>query len=107
MVGTHCLHVQATKLKHQLTYEQQRDLKADADAANKEVQKIQENLSKLEQEAHVAAEAAKSDEQELAAEVQMTARCMTVSLDRPERTVACPGGMLAADELQLSFAFLP
>ncbi|BDA42403.1 Structural maintenance of chromosomes protein 1A [Coccomyxa sp. Obi] len=59
---------QATKLKHQLTYEQQRDLKADTDAAKKEVEKIQENLSKLEEEARAAAEAAKSDEQELAAE---------------------------------------
>lgn len=66
------LYMQATKLKHQLTYEQQRDLKADADAAKKEVEKIQENLNKLEEEARAAAEAAKSDEQELASEVHMT-----------------------------------
>lgn len=69
--------MQATKLKHQLTYEQQRDLRADADAAKKEVEKIQDNLSKLEEEARAAAEAAKADEQELAAEVHMTARHMT------------------------------
>ncbi|EIE20863.1 RecF/RecN/SMC protein [Coccomyxa subellipsoidea C-169] len=59
---------QATKLKHQLTYEQRRDLKADVAAAKAEVKKIQENLEKLEAEARTAAEAAESVEQELAAE---------------------------------------
>jgi septal ring factor EnvC (AmiA/AmiB activator) len=61
--------VQATKLKHQLTYEQRRDLKADVAAAKSEVKKIQENLEKLEDEARKAAEATKEVEQELAAEV--------------------------------------
>ena len=62
--------VQATKLKHQLTYEQRRDLKADVAAAKAEVKKIQENLGKLEEEARKAAEAAEEVQQELAAEVR-------------------------------------
>lgn len=88
--------MQATKLKHQLTYEQRRDLKADVAAAKAEVKKIQENLEKLEDEARKAAEAAKEVEQELAAEVpgiqpssNDTALCTNLAVVKLDKKILC------------------
>ncbi len=85
------LSVQATKLKHQLTYEQRRDLKADVAAAKAEVKKIQENLEKLEAEAQTAAEAAESVEQELAAEVRSDPQSPSPSCFAPMLTLPTRG----------------
>lgn len=63
------LHAQATKLKHQLSYEHRRDLAADVAVAKEELKKVADNLEQLEEQARAAAEAADSVEQELAAEV--------------------------------------
>jgi len=63
------LHAQATKLKHQLSYEHRRDLAADVAVAKEELKKVQDTLEQLEEQARAAAEAADSVEQELAAEV--------------------------------------
>jgi len=64
-----CLDAQATKLKHQLSYEQRKDLSAEVNAAKAEVIQVQETLHKLEAEAKAAAASAEALEKELATEV--------------------------------------
>ena len=61
--------MQAAKLKHQLTYEQRRDLNRDVEAAQADLQKIQDNLERLQAQADAAAKASATLEGELSAEV--------------------------------------
>ena len=61
--------LQAAKLKHQLTYEQRRNLKKDVEAARADLKKIQDNLERLQAQADAAAEASAALEDELSAEV--------------------------------------
>ena len=60
---------QAAKLKHQLSYEQRRNLKKDAEAAEADLRKLQDNLERLQSQADEAAQASAALEQELSAEV--------------------------------------
>lgn len=60
---------QASKLKHQLTYERKRDLQAEVTAAQTELQQIEQHLQQLEEQARTASAAAERIEQELAAQV--------------------------------------
>lgn len=62
--------MQAAKLKHQLTYEQRRNLKKDMEAAQADLEKIQDNLERLQAQADAAAEASAALEDELSAEVR-------------------------------------
>ena len=61
---------QAAKLKHQLSYEQRRNLKKDAEAAEADLRKLQDNLERLQSQADEAAQASAALEQELSAEVE-------------------------------------
>lgn len=61
--------MQAQKLKHQLLYEQKRNLKADVEAAKAELQKVQDNLDRLQGQADTAAKNSAALEDELSAEV--------------------------------------
>ena len=60
---------QAAKLKHQLSYEQRRNLQKDAEAAEVDLNKLQDNLKRLQSQADEAAQASAALEQELSAEV--------------------------------------
>lgn len=66
------LCAQAAKLKHQLTYEQRRNLGQDVKSAEAELRKVQDNLQRLQGQADAAAEASAALEGELAAEVHCT-----------------------------------
>ncbi len=57
---------QATKLRHQLAYEQRRDMGAEADAAKKEAAGLQAALDRAQEQARAAADASKAVEAELA-----------------------------------------
>ncbi len=65
------LCVQATKLKHQLTYEKKRNLKKDVEAAQADLKKVQDNLERLQTQADSAAKATAALEDELSAEVSI------------------------------------
>lgn len=67
--------MQAAKLKHQLTYEQRRNLKKDVEAAQADLKKIQDNLERLQAQADAAAEASTALENELSAEVDIQSPC--------------------------------
>ena len=68
------LPVQAAKLKHQLTYEQRRNLQKDVEAAQADLEKIQDNLERLQAQADAAAEASAALEDTLSAEVRTAPR---------------------------------
>ena len=61
--------MQAAKLKHQLSYEQRRNLKKYVEAAEAELEKIRDNLQRLQGQADAAAEASATLEADLSAEV--------------------------------------
>ena len=86
--------MQAAKLKHQLSYEQRRNLKKDAEAAEADLRKLQDNLERLQSQADEAAQASAALEQDLSAEVGILLSCiglaavMRRSLCRVSQTIA-------------------
>ena len=75
--------MQAAKLKHQLSYEQRRNLKKDAEAAEADLKKLQDNLERLQSQADEAAQASAALEQELTAEVGTPLSCMGLVIVMP------------------------
>ena len=86
---------QAAKLKHQLSYEQRRNLQKDAEAAAADLRKLQDNLERLQSQADEAAQASAALEQELSAEVGDTLQSCTGLVD------IMPGGFFRASWMKM------